>query len=79
MEREGLKEDMLEECAKFGTVEAIKVPLAGNSDASLYVKWSAAAEAAAARKSFANRKLDGRVVTLSHLPEADFLALRDGE
>jgi len=26
-------------------VEAIKIPLAGNDDASLYVKWSAAKEA----------------------------------
>ena len=79
MERDGLKEDMLEECSKFGTVQAIKIPLAGNDDASLYVKWSAAKEAAAALKSFANRKFDGRVVAVSHVPEADFHTLKDGE
>ena len=40
---------------------------------------SSTKEAAAALKSFANRKFDGRVVAVSHLPEADFHALKDGE
>ena len=60
-------------------MEAIKIPVAGNDDASLYVKWSAAKEAAAALKSFANRKFDVRVVAVSHVPEADFHTLKDGE
>ena len=36
-------------------------------------------QAMAALKSFANRKFDGRVVAVSHLPEADFHTLKDGE
>ena len=40
---------------------------------------SSTKEAAAALKSFANRKFDGKVVAVSHLPEADFHALKDGE
>ena len=61
-----------------GAVEAIKVPLEGNADASVYVRWSRPAEAAAARQSFSGRKFDGRTVEVSLVPEADFEALNDG-
>ena len=77
-ERAGLKEDMLDECRRFGAVEAIKVPLEGNADASVYVRWSRPAEAAAARQSFSGRKFDGRTVEVSLVPEADFEVLNDG-
>eukprot|EP00327_Prymnesium_parvum_P001873 CAMPEP_0182847202 /NCGR_PEP_ID=MMETSP0006_2-20121128/28323_1 /TAXON_ID=97485 /ORGANISM="Prymnesium parvum, Strain Texoma1" /LENGTH=197 /DNA_ID=CAMNT_0024977501 /DNA_START=12 /DNA_END=606 /DNA_ORIENTATION=- len=77
-EREALKEDVTEECNKYGTVEAIKIPVKGNELCNLYVKWSTLSGAEAALKALAGRKFDGRVVGVSSVPEAQFDALIDG-
>jgi len=77
-EREGIKEDVGEECKKFGAVRAIKIPTRGNDNCKVYIKFSNIAEAGAALKSLSGRKFDGRVVEVTPLSEAQFDGVVDG-
>ena len=54
------------------------MPVHGNDDASVYVKWSTPAQAAAALKSFSRRTFDGRAVRVFYVSAARFDELRDG-
>lgn len=78
-EREGLKEDVGDECKKYGNVQAIKVPISANPDCSVYIKFSNASEASTALKALSGRKFDGRVVGVTSVPEAQFTAILDGK
>lgn len=79
VEREGLKEDVGDECKKFGTLESIKIPLTGNDDCCIYVKFATVEAAGKAFKSLSGRKFDGRVVEVTPMSEADFAGLQDGQ
>jgi len=78
-EREGLKEDVMEECGKFGTVDRMKIPVAGNEACNLYIKWTTTEAAEKAIISLSSRKFDGRTVGVTSFPEDQFDALADGE
>ena len=77
-EREGLKEDVTEEVVKHGVVKQIKIPVAGNSEGRLYIQFETAAAAAATLRALTGRKFDGRVVTVTTMPESDFASVVDG-
>lgn len=77
-EREGLKEDVGDECKKFGEVDSIKIPVAGNDECKLFVKFSTVQSAEAALKSLAGRKFDGRIVAVKTITEEEFGAIKDG-
>lgn len=71
-EREGIKEDVGEECKKFGTVRMIKIPTIGNENCKVYIKFASTAEASTALKALSGRKFDGRTVLVTSIPEAHF-------
>ena len=77
-EREGLKEDVTEEVVKHGVVKQIKIPVAGNSEGRLYIQFETAAAAAATLRALSGRKFDGRVVTVTTMPESEFASVVDG-
>jgi splicing factor U2AF subunit len=78
-EREGLKEDVGEECKKFGKVLAMKIPTSGNENCQVYIKFSSISEASIALKALAGRKFDGRVVEVTSIPEGQFDVILDGK
>lgn len=72
-------EDVQEECAKFGTVVALKVPRpAGGSRQSpgvgrIFVKFSNAEDATKALRALAGRKFADRTVVTTYFPEVGIL------
>lgn len=78
-EREGLKEDVADECKKFGTVKSMKVPVSGNDGCMVYIQFSTVLEAGVALKSLSGRKFDGRTVEVISIPEPQFDTLVDGK
>mmetsp|Transcript_7153 Transcript_7153/g.20838 ORF Transcript_7153/g.20838 Transcript_7153/m.20838 type:complete len:270 (-) Transcript_7153:65-874(-) len=74
-EREGLKEDVTEECARFGKLLGVKVPADANPDCCAYVRFESLEAAAAAIASLSGRKFDGRTVGVLSVDEAAFDAL----
>jgi len=78
-EREGLKEDVGDECKKYGVVEEIKIPITGNDKCGIFVKFATIEAAEKAVKALSGRKFDGNVVEVSGIPESTFLELMDGK
>lgn len=76
-ERDALKEDVTEECSKYGTVEGIKIPVAGNDECNIYVKFDTREAAGVALSKLSGRKFDGRVVGVSAYGVDQFEALVD--
>lgn len=77
-EREGLKEDVGEECAQFGEVAEMKVPATGNAQCNVYVRFATPDAASRAVAALQGRKFDGRVVSVALFSEDTFKALVDG-
>ena len=78
-EREGLKEDVGEECRQYGEVREMKVPVKGNAQCTLYVRFATAAAASRAVAALQGRKFDGRVVGVALFSEDAYEALVDGD
>jgi len=77
-EREGLKEDVTEECQRFGPIEAVKVPVYGNPDCCAYIKFTSMDAATAALRSLSGRKFDGRTVGVLSVDSYTFDSIIDG-
>ena len=77
-ERAALKEEVGDECARFGEVESIKLPTSDNADCHLYVRFATPAGASAALEALQGRKFDGREVQVALCPIERFEALVDG-
>lgn len=76
-ERDALKEDVTEECNKYGKVEGIKIPVAGNDECNIYVKFDSKQSAGVALSKLSGRKFDGRVVVVTAFDLEKFEALVD--
>jgi splicing factor U2AF subunit len=77
VERDGLKEDVAEECQRFGTILDVKVPASHNPDCCAYVKFDSVEAATQALRSLSGRKFDGRTVGVLSVEESVFDALID--
>ena len=77
-ERTAIKEDVAEECSKFGRVEAIKVPVSDNVSCKVFVRFDTIEAARAAMAALDGRMFDGRQISVGSLSLADFDALADG-
>ena len=77
-EREALKEDLADECGIFGKILAMKVPTTDNATCNIFVAFATEEAAGRACVTLSGRKFDGRVVTVSHCPEARFRLFVDG-
>eukprot|EP00741_Cyanophora_paradoxa_P025541 tig00000383_g24647.t1 len=75
---EEIRDDVKDECEKFGTVENVFIPRPDPENASvkglgrIFVTFANADEATAASKSLAGRKFAGRVVLATFIEESDF-------
>lgn len=78
VERDGLKEDVAEECQRFGKILAVKVPASSNPECCAYIKFDSLDAATQALRSLAGRKFDGRTVGVLSVDESVFDALVDG-
>jgi len=77
-EREGLKEDVTDECQRFGKILAVKVPKDANPECCAFVKFDSVDAATQAIRSLSGRKFDGRTVGVKSVDDAVFEALIDG-
>ena len=77
-ERESLKEEVGDECARFGEVESIKIPTSDNAECHLYVRFATAFAARTALQALQGRKFDGREVQIAVCPIERFEELVDG-
>ena len=80
-EREGLKEDVREECEKFGRVLETKVPLAqGGAEAyHVLIRFEHAVAARAALTALSGRNFDGRTIAVRTIAAERFEELADGD
>uniref|UniRef100_K3WLQ8 RRM domain-containing protein n=1 Tax=Globisporangium ultimum (strain ATCC 200006 / CBS 805.95 / DAOM BR144) TaxID=431595 RepID=K3WLQ8_GLOUD len=72
-----LKEDVEEECKRFGAVVAMEIPRPQNEDQSggvgnIYVRFNDKSEAASALKALSGRKFGGNIVRVTYYPLAKF-------
>ncbi|KAF1331587.1 putative Splicing factor u2af large subunit, partial [Globisporangium splendens] len=72
-----LKEDVEEECKRFGTVVAMEIPRPQSEDQSggvgnIYVRFNDKSEAASAQKALSGRKFGGNIVRVTYYPLAKF-------
>ena len=67
-----IKEDMLEECGKFGKVEALEMPKEGPGKTMVYVKFDSLESAGKGFKMLHGRSFETRVVEASYFPQDKF-------
>ena len=67
-----IKEDMLEECGKFGKVEALEMPKEGPGKTMVYIKFDSLESAGNGFKMLHGRSFETRVVEASYYPEDKF-------
>ena len=83
--REEFKEDLREECAKCGIIDAMVVPpppreaIDAGDPGRAYVSFQAECSARAAKDMLNGRVFDGRVVAASLASDAEFERARNGE
>lgn len=78
-ERRALKEDVAEECEKFGPLDDMKIPTSNNAACNIYIRWGTREAAAIALRALSGRKFDGRVVAVEPIGDDAFEALLDGK
>jgi splicing factor U2AF subunit len=69
---EEIREDVGEECSKFGQILALKVPRRGHGAGKIYIKFDKAESATNALKALAGRKFSDRTVVASYFSEENF-------
>jgi len=73
---EEIKEDMEEECGKYGKVESLLIPKPTDENASgvgkVIIKYASAAEAAKAKAAMHGRRFGGKTVQALYISESDY-------
>lgn len=72
-----IKEDVHDECSKYGQVEAVVIPRPGYDPTGVgkvYVKFDSVESATAARDALAGRKFDSRTVVAQFYSDDKFAA-----
>eukprot|EP00301_Raphidiophrys_heterophryoidea_P027330 c9605_g2_i2.p1 GENE.c9605_g2_i2~~c9605_g2_i2.p1 ORF type:complete len:316 (-),score=84.04 c9605_g2_i2:80-1027(-) len=69
-----LKQEVREECSKYGSVEDVVVHIGSPTSALIFVLFSTAIEAAKALQSLNGRWFGGRMITAEYFPEKKFVA-----
>jgi RNA recognition motif-containing protein len=67
-----IKEDMLEECGKFGKVESLEMPKEGPGKTMVFVKFDSLESAAKGFSMLHGRSFETRVVEASYFPQDKF-------
>lgn len=67
-----IKEDMLEECGKFGKVEALQMPKEGPGKTMVYIKFDSLESAGKGFSMLHGRSFETRVVEASYFPQDKF-------